>query len=97
MALVVYLGIAKKLREKHQVEVAEVEQAFLNRTGRLAKEVRAKNQGEHPRFWFIAETDAGRRLKVVYALDPEEAGPLVITAYEPDETEENLYASLQRR
>jgi hypothetical protein len=93
MSLVIYPPIEHKLKVKHQVTVQEVAQAFLNRTGKLATEVRPKNQGGHPRYWFISETDAGRRLKVVYADDPTEPGPVIITAYEPNPKEESLYAS----
>ena len=95
MHLVIYPPILIKLRDKHQVSPQEVEQAFLNRLGKLATETRPNNQGDSPRFWFISETDSSRRLKVVYADDPTESGPVIITAYEPNAKEESLYASLK--
>lgn len=95
MNIVIYPKILQKLNEKHGVSRDEVEQAFMNRTGQLAEEVRPKNQGGDPRFWFISETDTGRRLKVVFVFDEEEPGPVVITAYDPNPKEESLYESLQ--
>jgi uncharacterized DUF497 family protein len=86
MRLVVYPEIEQKLLEKHRVSVAEVEQAFLNRTSPMAKEVRPQHLGKDPRYWFISETDLGRRLKVVFVDDATEPAPVIITAYEPAPT-----------
>jgi len=93
--LIFYPPISRKLGAKHQVSEQEVEEAFLNRTGKLAMELRPQNQGVNRRYWFISETDHGRRLKVVFAVDPKEHGPVIITAYEPNKMEEQLYARLQ--
>lgn len=95
MKLTVYPAIVQKLRSKHQVEMHEVEEAFLNRTGRLARELRQVDPKQAPRYWFIADTDGGRRLKVVYALDRAAPAPVLITAYPPNEREERLYATLK--
>ena len=94
MNWVVYPAIALKLKDKHQVVIDEVKQAFLNRSGRFAREMRPQNQGGLPRYWFISETDTGRRLKVVFVNDPDESGPVIITADEPNSKEEVLYASI---
>jgi uncharacterized DUF497 family protein len=95
MQLVVYAEIEEKLSRKHQVTILEVEQAFLNRTGELAKENRPQHTGRDPRYWFISETDTGRRLKVVFVDDRTEPAPVIITAYEPNNSEEEEYARLQ--
>ena len=95
MRLILYPAIRRKLAEKHGVTMAEVQEAFRNRRGKLAKELRPLNRGEYPRYWFIAETSSGRRLKVVFVRDPDEPWPVVITAYEPNEAEEGLYVALQ--
>ncbi|MDH4466500.1 MAG: hypothetical protein QE271_00460 [Bacteriovoracaceae bacterium] len=75
----------------------EVEQVFLNRIGPLAKEVRVNNQGMEIRFWFISKTNKGRRLKIVFFIDPEEKAPVVITAYEPNDDEVSLYEKIKRK
>lgn len=67
----------------------------MNRTGKIGKDVRHASPPAPPRFWFIAETDTGRRLKVVYVLDKSRPHPVLLTAYEPNSVEEKIYAKLQ--
>ena len=95
--IIIYPFILDKLEIKHGVSAGEVEQLFLNRTGFLAKETRAQNQGDEDRFWFISSTDEGRELKVVFFMDVVEKVPVIITAYEPDENEVNLYEKIERQ
>lgn len=95
--MIIYPSILDKLKNKHGVSASEVEQLFLNRTGSLAKEVRAQNQGDEDRFWFIETLDKGRELKVVFFMDPDENVPGIITAYEPNDDEVNLYEKIQRQ
>lgn len=95
--IIVYPLILDKLRDKHGVSADEVEQAFLNRVGSLAKEVRPHNQGDEDRFWFISTTDKSRELKVVFFIDVDENSPVVITAYEPNDDEVKLYEKIQRQ
>jgi uncharacterized DUF497 family protein len=95
--IIVYPSILEKLKTKHGVSIDEVEQTFLTRTGSLAREMRPKNQGTEDRFWFISTTDSGRELKVVFFIDADENVPVIITAYEPDSNEVNLYEKIQRQ
>ena len=97
MSIIIYPSILEKLRLKHGVSAYEVEQAFLNRVGKLVKEVRQQNQGDEDRFWFISTTNNGRELKVVFIIDDEENVPAIITAYEPNDDEVNLYEKIQRK
>ncbi len=97
MRIIIYPLILDKLRVKHGVSADEVELAFLNRAGSLAKEARPHNQGDEDRFWFISTTDKGRELKVVFFIDVDENAPVVITAYEPNDDEVKLYEKIQRQ
>jgi len=97
MRIIIYPAILEKLKNKHDVSAGEIEEAFLNRHGSLAKEVRPRNQGTEDRFWFVSATDQGRELKVVFFIDAEENQPVVITAYEPNDDEVNLYEKIQRQ
>lgn len=97
MRILIYPLILDKLKNKHGVSADDVEQALLNRTGSLAKEVRPQNQGDEERFWFIATTDKGRELKVVFFIDADEGALVIITAYEPNDDEVNLYEKIQRQ
>ncbi len=44
MRIIIYPSILEKLKNKHDVSATEVEQTFLNRADKLAKEVREKHQ-----------------------------------------------------
>jgi len=97
MRIIIYPSILEKLKNKHDVTADKVEQAFLNRTGKLAKEVREKHQKGEQRWWFISKTDVGRKLKVVFFNDPIEKAPMLITAYGPNDGEVNLYEKVQQQ
>lgn len=97
MRIIIYSSILDKLKHKHDVSAEDVEEAFLNRQAGLAKELRPQNQGAEDRFWFISTTDKGRELKVVFFFDLEKNVPVIITAYEPNNDEVDLYEKIQRQ
>ena len=67
----------------------EVQQCFANRTGRYLKDTRARHKTNPPSQWFIAETDKGRKLKIVFLIDK---GNLVIkSAFEPEDAAVRIY------
>ncbi len=82
-------GVLKKLVEQHIVTRAEVEQCFRNRHGRLLVDNRALTKTNPPTLWFVACTNKGRSLKVVYI----QKGNIVElkTAYDPNEEETRIY------
>lgn len=82
-------AVKQKLAQKHGVSFEEVQQCFANREGNLLEDIREEHKTDPPTQWFIAETDYGRRLKVVFML---KSGDIIIkTAYEPNETEQRIY------
>ncbi|MFP4596966.1 MAG: ADP-ribosyl-(dinitrogen reductase) hydrolase [Persicimonas sp.] len=94
MNILIITEVQKKLRRRHGVRLAEVEECFVNATHGTIVDTRERHRTVPPTEWFIAETDAGRRLKVVFIED--EFGDLIIkTAYEPDANEEALYDELK--
>lgn len=58
--------IKDKLWNKHSVTMTEVEECFYNRLGVTLIDEREKNQTIPPTQWFIADTDTGRPLKIVF-------------------------------
>lgn len=82
--------IRAKLKEKHGVSLKEVEQCFLNRSGKLLQDTRADHQTDPPTLWFIAETNQSRVLKVVFILEHDNSISLK-TAFEPNTTELEIY------
>ena len=82
--------VERKLREKHGVEFDEVIECFINRTGHYLRDTRERHRTVPPTEWFIAETNRGRRLKIVFIQHPDEIA--IKTAYEPTPEEERIYA-----
>lgn len=84
--------VLKKLATRHKVAFSEVLECFANRSGPPLKDKREKHMSDPPTLWFIAQTDMGRILKVVYIPKPE--GPEVKTAYPANAMERQIYGSL---
>jgi|TARA_B110000240_G_C13347008_1_gene388017 hypothetical protein len=57
-------SVVQKLRQKHDISVDEVEECFLNRTHGFLIDKREEHKTDPPTYWFIAETDLGRKLKI---------------------------------
>jgi uncharacterized DUF497 family protein len=66
MPLIVSSKIRDKLAAKHQVTVDEVRQAFADRPDYVVLDEREEHASDPPTVWFVASTDSGRLLKVVY-------------------------------
>jgi len=68
------LYISLKVREKlalpdHNVTGEEIVQCFANRYRGFCTDSRAHHQAPLPTQWLVAETDYGRRLKIVFLHD----------------------------
>ena len=89
MRLVISQTVAKKLSEKHRVSRSELEQCFENRIGGMLLDTREEHRTDPPTLWFLSETDAGRKLKIVFV----QRGELVFlkTAYDANEDERRIY------
>lgn len=90
MRLIASPSVQRKLQTKHGVSVDEVEQCFLNQTRVFLEDDRTEHLTMPPTMWFIAETDHGRTLKVVFVEHPSNVYELK-TAYEPSPEEERIY------
>lgn len=79
-----------KIRNKHRVTIDEVEECFINHTGHFLIDDRERHRTHPPTEWFIAETNAGRALKIVFI--EEFDGTITLkTAFEPNSTEKKIY------
>lgn len=85
-------SVVEKLRDKHSVTPDEVYECFLNRNGPSFEDARADHKTDPPTFWFMSETDRGRRLKVVYVEYEEYFA--IKTAFEPRDKSEAIYQEL---
>lgn len=95
--LIISTKIELKLATKHNVNREEVEQCIsnLDENDRLFEDDREGNQTIPPTFWFISETDNGRKLKVVVV--PKNGDLYLKTAYEANNAELKLYARLNNQ
>lgn len=94
MALKISSRIRRKLEQKHGVSESEIRECFTSREGKFLEDTREENRTDPPTKWFIAETDRGRLLKIVFV--PYQNGNnidvVIKTAYAPNETEQRIYS-----
>jgi len=83
--------IRQKLTEKHGVSEEEIIQCFANREKEFLQDTREDHATDPATNWFVAETDRGRKLKVVFVYYPKEKKVVIKTAYEANETEIRIY------
>jgi hypothetical protein len=90
MEYIISAKTAGKLRKKHVVYEHEVIECFENRVKPALEDDRDEHRTRPPTKWFIAETDAERRLKVVF-IQIAPSRIVIRTAYEPNDIEEKIY------
>lgn len=70
MALNISLQVRAKLAQiDHNVTEEEIVQCYANRYRGFCTDNRPEHQTPLPTQWFVAETDYGRRLKIVFLHD----------------------------
>lgn len=82
-------SVLQKLMAKHNVAASEVIECFANRKGPSLTDNREEHRTNPPTRWFIAETDMGRKLKVVYI--PIDNSFIIKTAYPANPIELEIY------
>ena len=83
----------ERAAKKHGVMPGEVLECIQNKLyGRLIDD-RAENRTFPSTRWFLAETDSGRKLKVVFLFDKKFQRFVLKTAYEPNMQEEKIYGT----
>ncbi len=90
MRIIVISGrVDHKLGVKHAVSLAEVDQCFDNKCGVNLVDDREEHRTDPATLWFIAETNAGRLLKIIYIY--KDGKYCIKSAYEPNDSEIQLY------
>lgn len=91
MTLMISPQVRNKLANKTPpVSKDEILQCFANRNGKFLYDTRADHLTNLITRWFIAETDFGRKLKVVFI---PQAGDIIIkSAFDPNAEELRIYA-----
>lgn len=86
-------AVQTKLKEKHNVAVSEVIECFGNRIGHFLEDIREEHKTNPKTQWFVAETNHGRKLKVVF-IQFTDGSIRLRTAYQANKTEIGLYNNL---
>lgn len=86
-------SVAEKLATRHKVSQKEILQCFGNRSAGFLEDNREQHQTTPPTQWFVSETNAGRRLKVIFVVEIGKNGPEVHikSAYEPTDEVAEIY------
>lgn len=82
-------AVIDKLTDRHKVSRREVEQCFANKCGLFLEDTREDHRSDPATLWFIAPTNVGRQLKVVFIF--KEGLVHLRTAYEPNPDEIEIY------
>lgn len=90
MRLIISKSVRAKLQSTHSVSEHEVVQCFMNRDGRLLQDTREQHRTNPPTQWFVADTDKGRTLKIVFVT--MNACVHLKSAFEPNQTELDIYS-----
>lgn len=91
MKLLISQKIRLKLANKQPpITEEEIVQCFSNRDGHFLEDTREDHCSDPPTRWFIAETDYGKKLKIVFVFYPGK-GVAIRTAYAPDYNEIRIY------
>ena len=91
MALVISSSVSKKLLQKHGVSKYEVIQCFASRDRAFLEDTREDHKTDPPTKWFIAETDYGKKLKVVFMQSTDGKDIHIKTAYWANAKEKRIY------
>jgi hypothetical protein len=91
LSLIISPTILEKLETKHKVTRREVEQCFENLAGNYLEDTNEDHATDPPTLWFIAPTNRGRQLKVVFVF--KDGNIYVKSAFAPSAKSVALYES----
>jgi uncharacterized DUF497 family protein len=92
--IIVSAAVLAKLRDKHNVDLREVEQAFENKCGLFLVDDREDHQTDPPTLWFVAPTNRDRLLKVIFMF--VDGNIHLKSAYEADADAIALYEDIAK-
>lgn len=91
--IIVAPGIREKLADKHQVKEEEVRECFMNIDVDIADPYLEDDEEDHrtdpPSYWFIAPTNRGRLLKVIFVL--RDGNLFLKSAFNANEKSRRIY------
>lgn len=93
--LIVPPDIKEKLLVKHSVKEGEVHECFFNRDGPYLEDTEEDHNTDPPTEWFIAPTDRGRLLKVIFVF--RDGNIYLKSAFEPSQKSLSIYIELSNK
>lgn len=92
MAKIILSAIIREKLANKEPPVTEIEirQCFSNLTHRPLVDTREQHKSTPLTRWFVAETDYGRKLKIMYV--PTDEGLYIKSAYNATEDIQRIYA-----
>ncbi len=92
MKLIISSGVKNKLSSKHGgITEEDILQCFANRLGKFLLDTREEHLTDPPSNWFVAETNFGTKLKVVF-IQTKDRKIVIKTAYEANAEEIRIYS-----
>jgi len=92
MKLSISEAVRQKLAIKHGgITEVDIVECFANREAGFLADKRADHQTNPPSQWFIAETNSGRKLKVVFMYHSDTKNIVIKTAYDANAEEIRIY------
>ena len=91
MSLKISTHVRSKLKTKHSVNEEEIVQCFASREKGFLLDKREQHNSNPPTQWFVAETDYGKKLKIVFISDPNNNDIHIKTAYLANAEEIRIY------
>lgn len=92
MTFIVSPKVEAKLEIKHGITIEQVYECFANRQGDFLEDSREDHKTDPPTLWFVAETDYGIKLKVVFIKNGKDI--ILKTSYPANETEIDIYSRM---
>ncbi|HJW25142.1 MAG TPA: hypothetical protein VJ576_09610 [Rhodocyclaceae bacterium] len=90
MKLIISQTMRDKLANKEPpVSEGDIRQCFGNLTHQPLIDTREEHRTNPPTRWFVAETDYGRKIKIMYV--PEPTGIFIKSAYDATENIQRIY------
>ncbi|WP_314324714.1 ADP-ribosyl-(dinitrogen reductase) hydrolase [Comamonas aquatica] len=83
--------LAKLADPSHNVTKQEILECFANRDRKFLTDNRPQHQAPIPTQWFVAETDYGRLLKVVFMYDRPVNTIIIKSAYPAEQHIVDIY------
>lgn len=82
--IIISAEIQEKLAIKHSVTETEVRQCFTNLYGPCVEDTNEDHQTDPPTYWFLAETDRERLLKIAFV--QRDGNIYIKSAYDANKT-----------